>query len=125
MKRHFFVFLIMAAILIVVLFSTILFAQEQEANAPTDTTTAEQTQAAKELRWYRDADGDGYGCSDKNDGKCSILSVTKPKGYTRDCRDCDDTDPNVHPGAPEICGDGIDQDCEGSDLSCPLTLDGT
>jgi hypothetical protein len=29
------------------------------------------------------------------------------------CDECDDTNPNVHPGAREICGNGIDDDCNG------------
>jgi len=29
--------------------------------------------------------------------------------------DCDDTDAAVHPGATEVCGDGVDQNCDGCD----------
>ncbi|MEK7705370.1 MAG: putative metal-binding motif-containing protein, partial [Myxococcota bacterium] len=33
--------------------------------------------------------------------------------------DCDDTDAALHPGATEVCGDGVDQDCDGADATCP------
>ncbi|MGE0791172.1 MAG: putative metal-binding motif-containing protein [Sandaracinaceae bacterium] len=32
--------------------------------------------------------------------------------------DCDDSLASVHPGAAEICGDGIDNDCMGGDMRC-------
>ncbi len=36
--------------------------------------------------------------------------------------DCDDQDDSVHPGADEIVGDGIDQDCNGTEL-CFVDMD--
>jgi len=39
-------------------------------------------------------------------------------GFTEAQGDCNDNDATIYPGAEEICDDGIDQDCNGSDLSC-------
>src|SRR5690606_30650367 len=36
-------------------------------------------------------------------------------GYTVNQGDCDDEDPDIHPGAEDFFGDGIDQDCSGAD----------
>jgi len=40
-------------------------------------------------------------------------------GYTENQGDCNDNDASIYPGAEDICGDGIDQDCNGSDVECP------
>ncbi len=65
---------------------------------------------------FPDADSDGYG-SDDSPGTtdCSI-----PEGYVTDSTDCDDGEPLAHPGLTENCGDGIDNDCDGTDNGCSL-----
>jgi hypothetical protein len=60
------------------------------------------------LVWYGDSDGDGWGA-----------------GLPQDCAraalyggDCDDADAAVSPGAPEICGNRTDDDCDANALPC-------
>ena len=68
--------------------------------------------------WYRDADGDGYGNRDLITEAC-----LQPSGYVENDLDCDDTDASINRSAIEVCGDGIDQDCDGNDLECPQDID--
>ncbi len=51
-----------------------------------------------------DGDTDGYGV-DPNSG---IIN-----GCLNEGNDCDDGNANVNPGAAEVCGDGVDNDCDG------------
>lgn len=63
------------------------------------------------MTWYADADADTYGNPD-----ISVDSCTQPEGYVADNTDCDDANASVNPGAEDIPGDDIDQDCSGADV---------
>lgn len=61
-----------------------------------------------------------WGCIAMSTGTDDVCALP-PDGDNDGARadtDCDDTRSDVHPGAVEVCGDGLDQDCSGSDLSC-------
>lgn len=59
--------------------------------------------------WYADSDSDGYG-----DIGSTVMACTAPTGYVANNSDCDDDNANINPGEPELCGDGIDNDCDGN-----------
>jgi hypothetical protein len=58
--------------------------------------------------YFLDLDGDGFG-----DPHICKLDCIQPVGYVTNNLDCDDTKAGVHPGATEICGNGIDDNCNG------------
>ncbi len=63
--------------------------------------------------WYTDADGDGYG---------DPAGATDPcpnAGFVNNNGDCNDADAAINPGAEEVCGDQIDNNCSGeADEGC-------
>lgn len=59
---------------------------------------------------------DGHGEDRDGDGYAAAPDLTCGVG------DCNDTNPSINPGVPEICGDGLDNNCDGlrdtEDVQC-------
>lgn len=69
--------------------------------------------ASGERDWYADADADGYG-----DQAVTTEACAAPAGFVGDWKDCDDTATSTNPGALEVCGDTVDNDCDGVSEAC-------
>ncbi|GDX82522.1 hypothetical protein LBMAG42_43330 [Deltaproteobacteria bacterium] len=70
--------------------------------------------------WYADTDGDSYG-----DASAETFACSAPAGSVADASDCDDADPNTHPGAAETdCTDPHDYNCDGSGGTSDADADG-
>ena len=66
---------------------------------------------------YRDGDGDGWGNPERPVARCD-------EGV-EDGLDCDDSDPDIHPEAPEeACTDPIDRNCDGRLVYADVDGDG-
>ncbi|MFH2020971.1 MAG: MopE-related protein [archaeon] len=60
------------------------------------------------LTFYKDTDGDGFGTPILFTQGCSL-----PTGYVTNNTDCNDANNLIKPGIKEICGDGLDNNCDG------------
>jgi len=79
-------------------------APDDDDIAPDDDDIAPDDDDATPDPCVEDSDGDG-------------VAVCGPDGVAGNSDDdCDDNDGSVHPGAPEVCANGVDDDCD------PLTL---
>jgi hypothetical protein len=77
----------------------------------------DESDAADATTWYTDADGDGYG-----ETSTATPACTQPSGAVVTAGDCDDSTTDVHPGQDEVCGNAIDEDCDGAAITCQVEV---
>ena len=67
------------------------------------------------VSYFVDADNDGFGSTTT----ALLCSSSAPLGYSTNSTDCNDSNSNVNPNALEVCGNNIDDDCDGqTDENC-------
>ena len=89
---------------------------DNDCDGATDDSTAEDASV-----WHEDGDGDGWTSETE-----TVTACEPPSDYAAasEAWDCDDSDASVHPGAEEVAGDGVDQDCDGADAAASDTGSG-
>lgn len=71
------------------------------------------------LTFFADVDGDGYG-----DPIAPVEACEAPTGTVDNADDCDDTDALTSPAEEEVCGDELDNDCDGDiDEDCTVEVE--
>jgi hypothetical protein len=85
---------------------------------PTNATSNEITMTVTALlTFYRDLDGDGYG----NANSGTTQACAAPAGYVTNNTDCNDNNFSINPATTEICGNILDDNCNGQvDEGCTI-----
>ncbi len=89
----------------------------ETCNAIDDNCNGATDEGLPQGTWYRDADGDGY----RNPDPALVIANCLLPGYVTSTApdDCLDSNAAVHAGAPEVCYDGLDNNCDGvTDEGC-------
>ena len=68
--------------------------------------------------WHRDNDGDGYSSGETIVSNIQIDDYFLFPDLISTELDCNDSSITIYPGADDICGNGIDEDCSGYDDVC-------
>lgn len=91
------------------------YTQQTQNTAGCDSTITLNLNIVSSITYYQDLDNDGYG-----NLLVSQLGCLPIQGYVTNSLDCDDNNNAINPGAIDIPGNGIDEDCNGFDA--PLQL---
>jgi hypothetical protein len=70
------------------------------------------TTVTNQNNYYLDQDSDGFG------GNTVLLSCSMPIGYVMNSVDCNDLSNSINPSQYEICGNSIDENCDGIIETC-------
>jgi hypothetical protein len=85
-------------------------AQQGAAVEPSKNSSSIRIRVADLQTFFADGDGDGFG-----NPLLSVKNCSGPAGYVTNDLDCNDANASVNPRAVDIPGNGIDEDCSGSD----------
>jgi hypothetical protein len=80
-----------------------------------DSTITLNLNIVSSITYYQDLDNDGYG-----NAQVSQIGCLPIQGYVTNSLDCNDNNNTINPGAIDIPGNGIDENCNGFDA--PLQL---